>query len=278
MTDMVKHLWTDRQHLTTEAYADSANLAARASIYRYQQPRFDLVELALGQVAWRGTERVLDVGCGLGQYLRRLGQVAGLRLIGMDLSRGMLRDLRQQWEGGPAPDLAVADIQRLPLPDASCDVILAMHMLYHVPDIVGTARELRRVLHPDGTLLAVTNGSKHLWELDDVSDTAVAAVAGGTPDSFNRAFQRFTLENGRELLEHAFAHVERHEVTTELHIPDAQPVLRYFESSRATRKRALPAGTSWAAVKAEVERLVTERIAEHGAFQVRTHVGVFVCR
>ncbi len=278
MTDIVTHLWTDRRHLTTEAYADSANLAARGSIYRYQQPHIDLVEWALGHVTWRGTERVLDVGCGPGLYLKRLARLPGLRLIGMDLSRGMLGDLRRQWGAAPSPDLAVADVQRLPLPDASRDVILAMHMLYHVSDIVGAAHDLRRVLCPDGTLLAITNGARHLREFGDVYDAAVMTVAGRAPESFNKASHRFRLENGGELLERAFAQVELHDVASELCIPEAQSVVRYFESSRAARERALPAGTRWAAIAVEVERIVTERIAEQGAFRVQTHSGVFVCR
>jgi hypothetical protein len=55
-------------------------LQARANIYRYQQPQLDLAGWALEQVTWRGGERVLDVGCGPGQYLRRLAQRPGLQL------------------------------------------------------------------------------------------------------------------------------------------------------------------------------------------------------
>jgi SAM-dependent methyltransferase len=91
-------LHTDRRHLTTAAYANSANLMA--DIYRYQQPRLDIVGWALDQVRWEGVKRVVDVGCGPGQYLRRLAQRAGLDLIGLDLSRGMLADLERGWGFG----------------------------------------------------------------------------------------------------------------------------------------------------------------------------------
>src|SRR5262245_16752674 len=150
MSDTSRLLYTDRQHLTTQAYADSANLAARANIYRYQQPQVDLIDWVLEQVAWGGAERVLAVGCGPGAYMRRLARRPGLRLIGMDLSRGMLGDLLAGWDSAPPPALAVADVQSLPLPGASCDVALAMHMLYHVPDIERAAGELRRVLRAGG--------------------------------------------------------------------------------------------------------------------------------
>ena len=166
MTETWERLYTDQRLLRTQAYANSDNLLARASIYHYQQPQIDLVGWALEQVAWRGDERVLDVGCGPGQYLRRLAERPGLRLIGMDISRGMLADLARAWDVAvPLPQRVVADVQALPLPDASLDVALTMHMLYHVPDIERAARELRRVLRPGGTLLAVTGGASHLTEL-----------------------------------------------------------------------------------------------------------------
>lgn len=46
---------------------------------------------------------------------------------------------------------------RLPLGDGGVDVVLAMHMLYHVPDVPAPVAELRRIVKPGGTLLASTN-------------------------------------------------------------------------------------------------------------------------
>jgi cyclopropane fatty-acyl-phospholipid synthase-like methyltransferase len=102
VTDTWEQLYTDQRRLRTQAYANSDNLQARANIYRYQQPQIDLTGWALEQVSWRGDERVLDVGCGPGQYLRRLAQRPGLQLIAIDLSRGMLVDLARLGYGAAA--------------------------------------------------------------------------------------------------------------------------------------------------------------------------------
>jgi ubiquinone/menaquinone biosynthesis C-methylase UbiE len=272
-------LHTDRRHLTTAAYANSANLMARADIYKYQQPPIDIVGWAFGQVRWEGVERVVDVGCGPGQYLRPLAQRAGLCLVGLDLSRGMLADLERGWRFGlPRPHLAVADAQALPLPDASCDLALAMHMLYHVPDIEQAARELRRVLRPGGVLLALTNGARHTQEMNEVYATAVARLSDQQATPEPRWSRRFALENGAALLRHAFAQVKQREIASTLIIPEAAPVLGYFASTRATREPYLPAGVAWDAVMAEAEQIVTETVASQGAFRVQTHVGLFICR
>jgi len=53
--------------------------------------------------------------------------------------------------------LIAGDAQWLPFADASFDCILAMHMLYHVPDRDLAIAEMRRVLRPGGVLLALTN-------------------------------------------------------------------------------------------------------------------------
>lgn len=277
MADSQQYLFTDRQHLTTEAYGTSANLDARKAIYQYQQKSFDLLEWVLGHVAWRGDETVLDVGCGTGQYLRHLAQHPGMQVLGFDLSRGMLADLAQQWGDAPLPVRAVADAQALPLPDACCDVVLAMHMLYHVPYIALAAHEFRRVLQPGGVLLALTNGDEHLSRLHDVLSDAIDAVAGqpvACPPRFN---EKFSLQNGAAPLQTVFAQVERQAFVGELAIPDPQPLLGYFNSMSSIRA-ALPQSISWDAVMAEIERRVTAEIAEHGVFRVQTASGVFVCR
>ena len=279
MSTATQHLFTNRQHLTTEAYGNSANLDARKSIYQYQQQPFDLVEWVLGHVEWRGDETVLDVGCGTGQYLKHLARRGGMRLIGFDLSRGMLADLVRQWNAAaPRPHLAVADAQALPLAHACCEVVLAMHMLYHVSDIVQAAREFRRVLRPDGVLLALTNSEQHLQKLQDMLQAAIDCAAGQPLSLPARFATRFSLENGAAPLQTAFQHIALHEASNELAIPDVAPVVAYCNSVRQTYEAVLPAGVSWNAVLAEVERRVAAEIAIHGAFRVQTSIGVFVCR
>ena len=68
----------------------------------------------------------------------------------------------------------VADAQRLPFGDGSFDVVAAMWMLYHVPDLDAALAEARRVLRPGGLLVAVTNGDEHTGDLR-------RAAGGGGP-------------------------------------------------------------------------------------------------
>ena len=63
----------------------------------------------------------------------------------------------------------VFDAQELPFPDDAFDVVVANHMLYHVPEPARAAAEIGRVLRPDGLLLAATNGPDHLDVIADIS-------------------------------------------------------------------------------------------------------------
>ncbi len=161
-------MFTDRTALTSRAYNEQGPLAARLAIYDYQRDRVDLPGLAVAALAdVRGT--VLDAGCGLGTYVRRLrDERPDLDVLPLDLSAGM----------GPE---VVGDIQALPLADGSVDAALAMHMLYHVPDIELAARELRRVVRPGGVLLASTNAADDKAEVAELWAAAVEDLTGSRP-------------------------------------------------------------------------------------------------
>jgi hypothetical protein len=140
------------------------------------------------------------------------------------------------------------------------------------------ARELRRVLRPGGTLLAVTGGVEHLTELRALMADSIAAISEATPAAFPRWSSRFGLENGANTLASAFEHVERRDASSELLIPHADPVLAYVESTRSITEPMLPDGATWHAFTTEIGRRLAATLAEQGVFRVRTHTGVFVCR
>ncbi len=130
-------------------YADDRNLRARQRLWRHQNPYFDIVAWVLDLAGLSPGLRVLDAGCGNGEYLRALAR-RPVQVAGCDLSMGMLRTAAH-------PALLNADVAALPVRDGAFDVVLAVHMLYHVPDREAAARELRRVLAPEGVCVAVTS-------------------------------------------------------------------------------------------------------------------------
>ncbi len=256
-------MFTDREAIRTRAYADHRPLAARASIYQWQRDRVDLPGLALAELV-DVTGTVLDAGCGLGTYVDRLrAERADLRLLPLDLSEGM----------GPA---VVGDVQALPLPDASVEAALAMHMLYHVPDIPAAVRELRRVVRPGGVLLVSTNGVHDKREIDQLWSAALRDLTG-RPAATPAGDSAFTLDDGA-LLRSAFDEVTVQVFDRETVVPEVDPVVAFVDSMRALSAGSLPASVTWVAFLDRVRARVTAEISRHGAWRMTSQVGVFTCR
>jgi len=260
---------TDRNVLVGQAYAGPGPLEARRAIYRWQRPARDLpgaVLPFLQDVAGL----VVDVGCGPGQYLSRIAsERPDLSVLGLDLSPGMR-------------PRAVADAQQLPLADGTAGAVLAMHMLYHVPDIDRAIGELARVLRSGGVAILATNGAGHMRQFGDLFAAAVRVVQPGAVVG-EAAFQsvvghRFRLENAPGMLRRHFASAEVASWQTKIEIPQTGPVVAYLGSQRAGRADRLPAGVTWEAMLDAARAITDEIIARDGAFVTDSHSGLIVCR
>ena len=264
-------LLTDRTYLTGVQYRTDANLAARQSVYAYQQPPIDLVATVLDLAGLTGRETIADIGCGNGIYLAGLARRGHLgRLLGVDLSPGMLAAARVR---APDTGLLVGDAAALPLADGVTDVSLAPHMLYHVPDRQAAVRELRRITRSGGQVLVVLNGADHLAQLRDLVTTA-AVDAGWPPAEIASEYQThqvMTLDAGTQLLAARFGSVQRHDFVAELALPDVQPIADYAASMWSAQARAEPA---------EFGAAVADRVpfGPDGLFRVTTHSGLLICR
>ena len=101
--------------------------------------------------------KVLDVGCGTGDFLRLLAPLlSGGKAVGADLSETMIAEARQRSaENLDNLSFQVGSVMDLPFPTASFDRVLATQLLLHVPDPLKALIEMKRVLAPSG-LICVT--------------------------------------------------------------------------------------------------------------------------
>jgi SAM-dependent methyltransferase len=177
--------------------------------------------------------------------------------------------------GTPA---AVADAMQLPIRSASCDVAIAAHMLYHVPDIALAASELARIVGPTGIVALVTNGNHHLRELDEIASAAFTSVTGTPWMAPGRSAARFLLADVPALIAPALTVVGGDRVSKEIRLPDAAPLVAYVASEESLYDPVLPEGVGWPAVLREVETRARRIIDRDGAFVVHSDVGVVLCR
>lgn len=97
--------------------------------------------------------RVLDCGTGTGAMSEALAReyTDPLRLDAVDISAAMLNKAGDRLKAiGLDVALRQADAQQLPYADNSFDMVMAGHMLEHLPQPVAALREMARVVRPGG--------------------------------------------------------------------------------------------------------------------------------
>ncbi len=129
-------------------------------------PRYDLVnriislgldrrwrQLAVDALALPPGSLVVDVACGTGD-LSRIAQAAGLRVVGIDLSWGMIAAGRARG----AQTVLQADATTMPFADRSVDGIVCGYALRNLSDLDAAFAEMARVLRPGGRLALLEVG------------------------------------------------------------------------------------------------------------------------
>jgi SAM-dependent methyltransferase len=278
--NMAGNLIYNQKVLREEAYADDARLDVRYRTHQlYTLDPVDFGRWTLERLPWRGDEQVLDMGCGPGELLCGMArQHTGWgALVGFDPSSGMVA---QAMAAAAAGDLlarfCVADAQNVPLPDVSFDVVMARHMLYHVPDIDRAVAEAARLLRPGGYLLTVTNSANTMPEYSDlIKQAADRFPAVSWPGG---ATSRFALENAPAFLERYFDPVETFILPGTLRFPLAQPFVDYVDSGRALLMRPGHSDAEWQAVLDFVRAEAEAVIRRQGHFDVTKVAGAVVGR
>lgn len=265
---------TESKMQRQKVYATDEQLNTRYDIHaQYSVPRVDFSAWVLDRVQWRGDEHVLDLGCGSGRYVSALHKrVPSVTYFGLDLSSGMLARHSQPGR------LAQADAQSLPFADHSFDVVMANHMLYHVPDINRAIGEIRRVLKPDGTVVAATNSTNSMPQFYELYKRAIMVLtAPGKQISVPLpASHAFSVESGTRHLARQFFAVVRYDLPGTFVFHELEPVMTYLESSRSLSEPQLPSGVAWEAVMLIVQEQIKNQLAYVGELVISKLSGVLI--
>ncbi len=103
---------------------------------------------------------VLDVACGTGELILRLASdLPKVRFIGLDLAPAMIERARAKSTGIANVSFQVRTARRLPLADASVDLLLCTEAFHHFAEPDRVLTEFQRVLALDGHLILVDPGA-----------------------------------------------------------------------------------------------------------------------
>ena len=99
---------------------------------------------------------ILDMGCGPGGHLDFFRRATKCKVVGVDLSMGMLRCARKHF---PEANLARMDVRNLGFADSTCDGIWASCLVHHLPkqQMGDFFREMYRIAKSGCILYIITN-------------------------------------------------------------------------------------------------------------------------
>jgi SAM-dependent methyltransferase len=150
-----------------------------------QRMRTQVLPWAMRDVRLDG--RVLELGPGYGITSTWLLE-QGARLTAVEVDPDLASELRALFGG--RVDVREGDGARLPLPDASFDVVVCFTMLHHVPSPEHQDRvfaEAARVLRPGGTFAGSDSRLSLRFRLLHIGDTMVPIDPDAMPDRLRRA-------------------------------------------------------------------------------------------
>src|SRR5690242_20304795 len=110
-----------------------------------QRPNYEAV---LARVQVGPARRVLDVGCATGVFLKMCAE-RGATVAGLDITPALVAHARRRV---PAADLRVGDLQQLPYPDDTFDLVTGFGSFFYAADVSVALREAARVTRPGGAV------------------------------------------------------------------------------------------------------------------------------
>lgn len=133
--------------------------AGRDMLKRMNRSHYEMTGWGLDHLLWQESDRILDVGCGGGQTLKRLAEMLPhANLQGIDYSEvsvALSRETNERFIQEGRMEIHEASVENLPFKDGTFDKTVAVETFYFWPDQEQGLREICRVLRPGGIFLLI---------------------------------------------------------------------------------------------------------------------------
>jgi len=153
-----------------------ARAADWAAVEQQQAPTY---EAAIERIGIRAGQRVLEVGCGSGVFLR-LAADRGAQVFGLDASDELLALARTRV---PEAELRAGDMQFLPYDDDGFDLVAGFNAFFFATDMTAALREAGRVARPGAPVVIQVFGPPERCDIEAMKVIARTFMPGRAPDA-----------------------------------------------------------------------------------------------
>ncbi len=258
-------------------YQNASNIDARIRLHRdysiNQQGWFPWI---FEKSSFHEKSDILEIGCGNGaMWLENFDVIPQeTNIVLSDISEGMLRDIRREIENREKMrrieksqfQYRVFDCHKIPFESDRFDYVVANHVLFYCDDLRVVLSEISRVLKPKGILICSSYSSKHMKEITDL----VLGFHSSISLSADKLYQRFGIENGKDLLDPYFDIVECIMYDDSLVVNEPEPLIEYILSCHGNQNQYI-------LNRYKDFRSYVEKKTKRG-FHVTKEAGIFVCK
>ena len=262
------HLTSMNQSLSMQ-YKNATNISARIRLHRdYSVNKEGWFPWLFSNLHLKSGMKVLELGAGNGAlWSQNIDKVpAGVNIILSDISEGMLADAKNEIGDKPEFQYAVIDAQKIPFADNTFDLVIANHMLFYCDDISKALSEIHRVLKPGASLVCSTYSKRHMREITDLVQNFNSNIVL----SSTNLYERFGLDNGKQILSRFFINVACKKYHDAIEISKAPPIISYILSCHGNQNEILL--NHYQEFKQYVEQKVS------GGFSITKDAGFFTAR
>ncbi len=250
-------------------YTTSTHLNARLELHqRYSTNPIGWFNWVFEQIDFSKVTRLLEVGCGNGAlWQNRCVDVRNREIYLSDISQGMINEVKRNLHSDDYYYLVV-DCEHIPFKDHYFDSVIANHVLFYLEHEEKGILEISRVLSNQGILYCSTYGKNHMKEITQLVNEFDPRIVL----SNDLLYQKFGLENGKQILSKYFSSVEKRIYEDKLLVDDANIIVDYISSCKGNQKDLLIDRYD------ELIQFIQEKIDQDGNIEITKEVGLFVCQ
>ncbi|MBS3152876.1 methyltransferase domain-containing protein [Candidatus Woesearchaeota archaeon] len=224
-----------------ENYRDFGNLKTRKNFYsKYCNPLINSKEEVFKLLNIKGNEKILDVGCGNGDFLAYIeDKGCSGEMIGVDISKGMIEEAKKLNIDKPI-SFITANAEDLPFINECFDIVVCKHILYHLNSIEKGINEIYRVLKNGGYLCVTLNCMYGRENIENFKRIIANSIKN---NNFLDNNKRINFENYNSFIS-GFNILREIKLHRYLELEDPEPIVEYLNSFRGFWQ-PLPPDEAW---------------------------------